>query len=431
MRYFASKISDHLAKTPNGYLVCSAVPIARTGLQEYKASEIGVEGDSLVNVYRDPAEVFAPATIASFEGMTFTDTHPPEFVGPHNDAGYHRGHVQNVRRGARLDTGEEPLLADIIVKDATTISKIENGTREISCGYDCEYEPMADGKYAQKNIRGNHIALVANGRAGDAVRILDAKEERPVNNLLKHILGLGLKTYAKDAEPEEVTKAAEAVKKEEKREEDDDCRGRDDDRRREDDRGRDDDRKAKDDDREKDDDRKGKDKKAKDDAHATDNPLDRLDRICDILEKHLGVKGEDDDKIRDDDTSKDADLIDPVETMSGKEIPENPIPGADKALDELRGLKPFIAKSRDAAAIKRYNAAVDALKGKKPGATKDGYQGLLHLKKPQDVQDAEARAALGTRATDGQAAQEAFVNAAARFHRKNVIEVGPAPVNGK
>ena len=323
-----------------------------------------------------------------------------------------------------MDTGEEPLLADIIVKDATTISKIENGTREISCGYDCEYVLTGDGTYGQKNIRGNHIALVANGRAGDAVRILDAKEERPVNNLLKHILGLGLKTYAKDAEPEEVTKAAEAVKKEEKREEDDDCRARDDDR------GRDD-KKAKDDDREKDDDRKGKDKKAKDDAHATDNPLDRLDRICDILEKHLGVKGEDDDTIRDDDRSKDADLIDPVETMSGNEVPENPIPGADKALDELRGLKPFIAKSRDAAAIKRYNAAVDALKSKKPGSTKDGYQGLLHLKKPQDVLDAEARAALGSRATDTGKAQEDFVKAASRFHRKNVIEVGPAPVNGK
>ena len=48
------------------------------------------------------------------------------------------GHIQNVRRG----TGDQSdlMLADIIVKDEYAIQLIEEGLRQVSCGYDAEYE---------------------------------------------------------------------------------------------------------------------------------------------------------------------------------------------------------------------------------------------------------------------------------------------------
>ena len=35
--YYGSHISEHLVKTPEGYLICYGVPINRTGTQMYTA----------------------------------------------------------------------------------------------------------------------------------------------------------------------------------------------------------------------------------------------------------------------------------------------------------------------------------------------------------------------------------------------------------
>ena len=38
--YYGSKISEHMTKTPEGFLICHDVPIARIGQQEYFAGEL-------------------------------------------------------------------------------------------------------------------------------------------------------------------------------------------------------------------------------------------------------------------------------------------------------------------------------------------------------------------------------------------------------
>ena len=43
--YYGSHLSEHLVKTPEGYLICYAVPINRTGTQLYSAGELGLDGD--------------------------------------------------------------------------------------------------------------------------------------------------------------------------------------------------------------------------------------------------------------------------------------------------------------------------------------------------------------------------------------------------
>ena len=168
--YYGTRLSPHMDKTPEGYLICRDVPIARTGEMTYLSSELGLEGpDRPVTVYRDPADVFDPDALASFEGKDVTAGHPAENVGPVNHAAYSRGHVQDVRREGNF------VIADLLVKDACLISDIRNGVvREVSCGYNCVYTPLADGRYKQTGIRGNHVAVVPRGRAGREVAIQDS-----------------------------------------------------------------------------------------------------------------------------------------------------------------------------------------------------------------------------------------------------------------
>ncbi|SFU70974.1 DUF2213 domain-containing protein [Alicyclobacillus macrosporangiidus] len=172
--FYGSRFSPNQTMTPEGFLVAHNVPISRAGWYEYLASEIGADttsGDRIVKVFRDPAEVFSPAAMASFEGKPLTDGHPPAGVTPDNASWYAKGAVQNVRRG----TGEDNdlLLADLVVYDERLINEIRAGKREVSAGYECEYVPNGDGTYSQRNIVGNHVAVVESGRAGDRVRIRD------------------------------------------------------------------------------------------------------------------------------------------------------------------------------------------------------------------------------------------------------------------
>lgn len=201
LAYYGTKISPHMTDTPEGYLICHDVAIARTGDMVYRAAELQLEGDPdrPVTVRRYAQDVFDPAAVASFEGKDVTAGHPAEIVGPTNHAAYSKGHVQNVRREGEL------LVADLLVKDAGLISDIKNGVvREVSCGYLCSYTPEGD-HYRQGNIRGNHVAVVPRGRAGREVAIKDSAEDAGKGtNMSKFaqaiLTALGL--AAKDAQDE-------------------------------------------------------------------------------------------------------------------------------------------------------------------------------------------------------------------------------------
>lgn len=215
MLYYGQKISPHLSHTPEGYLICQAVPIGRTGDMQYMARELNIndggDPERLIAVSRDAAELFALESIASFEGKPVTDEHPQEDVAPDNWGNYARGHAQNVRKDGDF------LVADLLITDPTLINEVENGAkREVSCGYNCDVEESG-GKYRQTNIRGNHIAIVPNGRAGHDVAIKDAasaaKTERRKKSMSKNASIFKMFGRAvKDAEPDEIeTMAADAA----------------------------------------------------------------------------------------------------------------------------------------------------------------------------------------------------------------------------
>lgn len=212
LAYYGDRISPHMTDTPEGFLICHDVPIARTGPQDYLAREMMLDGDPerIVRVQRYPEDVFEAATLASFEGKPITDGHPPENVGPENYAAYTKGHVQNVRRSG------EYIVADLYINDANLANEVRNNVkREVSCGYLCNYVPDGAG-YRQSNIRGNHVAVVPKGRAGSTVAIQDTAPEaekggnKHMNEFWKSVLhAFGM--AAKDASPEELDKMVETT----------------------------------------------------------------------------------------------------------------------------------------------------------------------------------------------------------------------------
>ncbi|SFE43678.1 hypothetical protein SAMN04487969_102509 [Paenibacillus algorifonticola] len=261
--YYGSRFSPNMTMTPNGFLIAHGVPIARTGYYEYLASEIGGSGNDIVKVFRSPEEVFSPAAMASFTAAPVTDDHPSEAVTSNNATRYSRGVVQDVRQGKGVDA--DLLIADLVIHDETLIKEIKDGKREVSAGYTCNYVDNGDGTYSQNDIRGNHVAVVSAGRAGDRVRINDAeidpekrnnqaadslpngsfeyaggrnkpeqtKEEKDKMNkkivlprkqrsrVTDILAAIGLKQFAADAEPEEIMDAVETMadEREEGREE--------------------------------------------------------------------------------------------------------------------------------------------------------------------------------------------------------------------
>lgn len=178
MRYYLpTHLSENIHETPEGYLLCPGVAIARTGTLEYAADDVPADvaaGRKVVLVYREDAQVFAPRTIASFEGKPVTIDHPEDFISPENWKELAMGHIQNVRRGA--GSAADLLLADLIIMDAEAIELVRDGLRELSCGYDAEFEAISPGVGRQKDIIGNHLAIVRKGRSGSRCAIKDSEE---------------------------------------------------------------------------------------------------------------------------------------------------------------------------------------------------------------------------------------------------------------
>lgn len=173
--YTASKLGSKRAYTPEGFLVCLDVPIARTGEMIYAGTELPeleAGPDGLIRVIREPIEVFKPESMASFVGKPTTNDHPPEMVGTANYRRFTAGSTQNVRQG---NAGQDDLVfADLMFCEPSTIAAIEGGKDEISNGYDAEYEMIKPGVYRQVEITGNHVAVVAEGRCGPRCAIGDS-----------------------------------------------------------------------------------------------------------------------------------------------------------------------------------------------------------------------------------------------------------------
>ena len=169
------RLSGRQSLTPEGFLLCEDVPLARTGELVYVEGEVPLEAgsDGVIHVERYPEDVFAPEAIASFAGKPVTSDHPSEEVTPENWKKYAVGTLQNPRQGEGAFA--DCLMADLLITDAAAIQEVRDGKREVSCGYEAEYEQVSPGRGIQRQIVGNHVALVDQGRCGPRCSISDKR----------------------------------------------------------------------------------------------------------------------------------------------------------------------------------------------------------------------------------------------------------------
>lgn len=173
------QIGPKRAKTPEGYLLCMDVPVARTGMMIYGPGEIPVEPgpEGIIRIERDAEALFSKKTLASYSGKAIVDDHPDDDVGPKNWKTLSIGVVLNPRRGEGDDS--DVMLADLLVTDAQAIRDVQSGKREVSAGYEADYEQVQPGLGRQSNIIGNHVALVEKGRCGPRCSIGDHQTKGP------------------------------------------------------------------------------------------------------------------------------------------------------------------------------------------------------------------------------------------------------------
>jgi hypothetical protein len=207
--YTVERLGARQSVTNEGFLLCEGVPIARIGELLYAAGEVPIEtgSDGIIHVDRTPEEVFRPETLASFEGKPVTMDHPADFVTPETWRQLAVGITQNVRRGEGLNDGY--ILADMLITDRAAIDAVRTGLREVSCGYDADYVQIEPGRGVQRNIIGNHVALVERGRCGPRCAIGD-KEPEMAKKTWMDKLRAALKTKD-EAGVEEALKEAETA----------------------------------------------------------------------------------------------------------------------------------------------------------------------------------------------------------------------------
>ncbi|WP_066795085.1 DUF2213 domain-containing protein [Sphingomonas soli] len=170
---------DARRRSGDGYMAVKARS-ARAGVYDYLGSEVDPQGakfkaTDIVKVYRPAEEVFKAASLASFVAKPITDNHPNTPVTSAN----WRDHARGTVFGAVKDG--DYVTFDLAFMDAALIDAVDSGKRELSNGYACDLAfedgtaPDGTAYHAvQRNIRGNHVAVVDRGRAGSECRVADA-----------------------------------------------------------------------------------------------------------------------------------------------------------------------------------------------------------------------------------------------------------------
>lgn len=168
---------DKVRMTPDGYLVASP-RVARTGIQLYKGSEIGMTGDDankIFKIFRPEEQVFDQDSMRSFAHKPITDDHPSVPVNSTNWRQFSRGQI-----GDEIARDGEFVRVPMVLMDHGLIKKVQEGKAELSVGYaadiimDKGISPTGEAYDGyQSTIRVNHTAVVDAGRAGSSARIGD------------------------------------------------------------------------------------------------------------------------------------------------------------------------------------------------------------------------------------------------------------------
>lgn len=166
--------------THDGYLVANP-RVARTGVQLYRGSEVGMPQIDVVRIYRPEAEVFNKDSLATYAYKPVTNDHPPKPVGAANWKDYSVGSISG-----EVARDGEYIRVPMLVMDEKTINDVRDGKSELSVGYSTQLRwekgtaPSGEAYDAiQTAIRVNHVAIVDAARGGPKLKIGDFATSDP------------------------------------------------------------------------------------------------------------------------------------------------------------------------------------------------------------------------------------------------------------
>lgn len=161
----------------NGFLHVASSHITKATVNPYYGREIpgwreaGLDPEAVYYGFRDPEEL--KKSLSTWQGL-------PLHIEHHVDSAEEPARPTRVGAVGRADWNAPYVDAPLTVWDGEAIAAIEDGSfRELSCAY--RYDPdFRPGRYEgveydfiMRNIRGNHVALVEEGRAGPDVVVAD------------------------------------------------------------------------------------------------------------------------------------------------------------------------------------------------------------------------------------------------------------------
>jgi hypothetical protein len=162
----------------NGFKEIRDNPLSRVGVYPYLGRSIPGAPDpsKIYYVYRPAEELADPACVESFKLIPWIDEHTMlgEDYTPAEQKGVHGVIGEDVYFRDGYLRGNLKIFSNMLGR------LINGGKNELSCGYRCAYEatPGVFGgqayDYIQRKIRGNHLALVDEGRMGPSVAVQDS-----------------------------------------------------------------------------------------------------------------------------------------------------------------------------------------------------------------------------------------------------------------
>lgn len=149
-------------RRPDGTIRVDAF-LSKCGVFQYMQPD-----GSIRRELRLPEDVHDPKSLQSFDGVPVTNNHPPGMV----DAKNARQYMVGALLGTPIPDSDH-MRGRLAVYDDATVQDMNNGKVQVSNGYtcDCEEKPGIHPLYGaydaiQRNIRGNHVAIVDRARAG-------------------------------------------------------------------------------------------------------------------------------------------------------------------------------------------------------------------------------------------------------------------------
>lgn len=169
----------------NGWAEIRDNPLSKVGIFDYLGAQLDPDGvNSAINpngiykVYRPADELADPECLDSFRLLPWTDEH--SMLGSEDE-----GLTPAERKGIHGVIGQDVYFDDTYLRGNIKVFSqklaklIADGKKELSIGYRCVYD-IQSGVFngerydaIQRKIRGNHLALVDQGRAGPDVAVLD------------------------------------------------------------------------------------------------------------------------------------------------------------------------------------------------------------------------------------------------------------------